>query len=127
MLLEVAQVLQQIFFLLSTQNHIYAFDMGHSIRLQLCITSRHYHKGTRMLLHQPMNGLTALFVSHFGHRTGIYYANISLFSPSGRTYSGFLQHLADSGRFRKVQLAAQRIIDSCLILKYIGINHNLLT
>ena len=76
-----------------------------------------------MLLHQLMYGLTALLVSHLGHRTRVHHTNISLLPSPGCPYAGFLQQTPDGGGFRKVQFAAQRIIYRRLILKYVCIYH----
>ena len=123
MFLQIAQVLQDILFLFSSQHQVHRFDVGHRIGLQLCIAACHHHEGTRMLFHQPMDGLAALLVGHLGHRAGIHHTDVRLLALTGRAHSRFPQRPADGRRLRKVQLAAQRIINRCLVLEYIGINH----
>ena len=123
MLLQIAQIVHQFALLLRTQYHIHPLDGSHLFGFQLGIATGHYHKGSRMVLHQAMNGLTALLVGHLGNGTCIDNTDVRLFTLTHGTHSGFLQHLADGRSFREIQLAAQGVIGSLLILKYSSIYH----
>ena len=78
--------MEQVALLFGTKHHIYARYGGHCLRLKLGIASGYYHKGTGMLGHQTMNGLTALLVGHFGDRAGIDDTEVSLLTPTCRTH-----------------------------------------
>ena len=123
-LLQVAQVIHQAAFLLGTEYHIHPFDGSYLLGLELGIATRHHHKGSRMVLHQAMDGLTAFLVRHFGDRTSVHHANVRLLPFPSRTYSRFLQNLSDSGGLREVQFTAQGVINGLLILKYSSIYHS---
>ena len=123
MLLQISQELHDAAFLFGSQHHIHSLNRSYLFRLQLGITSCHHHKSTRMILYQPVNGLTAFLVGYFCYRTSIDHTNICLLSSSCCTYTRFLQQLANGRGFRKIQLAAQCIIYGCLILKYSSIYH----
>ena len=123
MLLQIAQEIHNAAFLFCPQHDIHSFDGCHLFRLQLGIASCYHHKGSRMILDQPMDGLTAFLVRHFRNGTGVYHTNICLLPSSCRTDTRFLQQLTNGRSFREIQLAAQCIIDGCLILKYCSINH----
>ena len=96
MFLQVAEIPEQITFLFSTQHDIHSFYLCHIAGFQLRIASGHYHKSTGMLFHQPMNGLQALLVRHFRHRTGIYHTNICFFSFTRSSDPCFTQDFTDS-------------------------------
>ena len=123
MLLQITQEIHDTAFLFSSQYHIHSFNGSHLFRFQLGIASSHHHKGPRMILYQPVNGLTAFLVGHFCYRTSIDHTNIRLLPSSCRTDTRFLQQLANGRGFREIQLAAQCIIYGCLILKYSSIYH----
>ena len=96
MLMEVAEILQQVSFLLGTQHYIYSFYLCHVTGLQLCVASGHYHKSSGMLLDQPMNSLTAFLVCHLRHRTSIYHTDICFFPFACSPDSCLPQDFTDS-------------------------------
>ena len=125
-LLQITQVLEQVFLLLSSQHHVHTFYLCHRVRFQLGIATGHHDKRARMLLHQLVDDLAALLVRHFCHRAGIHYANIRFLTLARRTHTRFPQNSTDSRGLREVQFAPQRIVNRRLILKYIGIYHELI-
>ena len=126
MLLQAAQVPEEVFFLLGSQHDVHTFYLRHRLRFQLGIATGHHDKRTRMLFDQSVDSLTTLLVRHFGHRTSIHHTNIRFLALARRTYARFPQNFTDSRGFREVQFAPQRIVNRRLILKYIGIYHELI-
>ena len=64
-----------------------------------------------------MNGLSALMVSHLRHGASVDEADVCLFAFLRLSYAKLRKHLAERRCFRKVKLAAQRVVGSLLILK----------
>ena len=118
------QELNQRGLFIRSQHQVYALHLSDTLRLQLRIAPRHHNEGPRMLSHQSVYHLSALMVSHIGHRAGIHQHQVSLLALASGCHAQLLQHLAEGRRLREIQLAAQRGIGCLLTLKSRIINHN---
>jgi hypothetical protein len=76
-----------------------------------------------MLPADTANSLPAFFIGKFGHRAGIDHAYIRPFPLPCLAYSVLCKTFADSGSFREIEFAAQRIIGGGFILKDCLIDH----
>ena len=76
-----------------------------------------------MLSHQFVYRLTTFLFGLAGNGTTIYYADIGLLATAGSAYTGILQSALNRCSFRKVLLAAKRIINRFFIFEYSVVYH----
>ena len=91
--------LDKVRLLIRTQHQIYTLNLADAHGFQLGVAPCHYDKRSRILTHQPMNGLTTLMVSHLRHRTSINQTDVSLFTLLGRLDTQLTEHFAKGGGF----------------------------
>ena len=117
------QMLEQIQLLFGTQHQIDPFDVSYLVRLQLGIATRYDHKGSRVLLADPPDGLSAFLIGQFSDGTGVDNTNIGLFARAYFPYALLGQQFADGGCFCKIQFTSHCKISSFLCIEYCLINH----
>ena len=105
------------------QHQVDPFDMGYLFRLELCIATGHYNKGSRMLLIDPSDSLATFLIGQFCDGTGIYNTDICFLTRTGFAYALFCQYLADGRGLCEIKLTAQGIISSYFIFKYGFVYH----
>ena len=113
----IAEILNQVCLLIGSKHQVNAFNLAHILRFQLRITASNDNEGTRVLTHHAMDGLTALMVGNFCHRTGIDETNVCFLPLLNSNDAHIFEHLAKSGSFREVEFAAQSIIGSLFALE----------
>ena len=102
----IAEILNQVRLLVSTQHEIYPLYLADILRFELRITARHDNECTRIVSHHPVDSLTAFMIGNFCYRAGVNQTNISFLPLFSSNDAHIFEHFAKSGSFREVEFAA---------------------
>ena len=111
------EMLHQTGLLIGPQHEVDTLDAANSLRRQLRIASRHHDEGPGVIAYHAVNGLPALMVGHFRHRTGIDKAEVGLFAFPGLRHAHISEHAGKGRCLREIELASQGEIGSLFALK----------
>ena len=109
----IAEILNQVSLLVGAQHQVNTLYLAHVLRLQLRVAAGDDDEGTRILSHHAMDSLTALMIGNFCYRASIDETNVCFLPLLCRNDAHIFEHLAESGSFREIEFAAQRIV-GCL-------------
>ena len=102
----IAEILNQVRFLVSTQHEVYTLYLADILRFELRITARHDNECARIVSHHPVDSLTAFMIGNFCYRAGVNQTNISFLPLFSSNDAHVFEHFAKSGSFREVEFAA---------------------
>ena len=102
----IAEILNQVRLLVSTQHEIYPLYLADILRFELRITARHDNECARIVSHHPVDSLTAFMIGNFCYRAGVNQTNISSLPLFSSNDAHIFEHFAKSGSFREVEFAA---------------------
>ena len=123
MLQEAGKIAGQLPFLLGAEHEVHSLHPGDGLGLELRVAAGDHDTRTGMPPPRGMDGLAALLVGHFGDGACVDDAQVGHLAAAHLAHAGLAQEAGQSGGFRKIQLAAQRIVGGFLVLKAGSVDH----